>query len=325
MGEIQEEETYKVHIPIYVTEPKINDDTIKFPNTVNSQINLLNGLIEKLDEHNNSGAILRKGKKDKTTTQHVQKVNYEMVKFGEDDAIMLQITSYKSNLYDRFIENETKTKLKPEDKFGSENFRAVLYPHIFGLSNEISQWVILLYTDPNKENSEVTSSIKMVLRKVLNITPIHIKPEEIITRLTNVKTLPKLSIKFYSFKLEDNEIDYSLDEYVVENFVTTIRESKYESVPLELAKVVLEDKTLLGKFKKRVLRIETGKQEIKLEQNIIDEATSKISETAEEIFNFSTIVTKSQIESNEINDTEFIVSKLQPILENYLNSYNANN
>lgn len=324
MDKGQEDDNYKVHIPIYVTEPKINDDAINFPTTINTQINLINGLVGKLDEHNQSGTILKKDKKNKTATQHVQKVNYELIKFGEDDALMLQITSYKSNLYDRFIESETKTKLNPEDKFGSENFRAVLYPHIFGLSNEISQWVILLYTDPNKENSEVTSSIKMVLRKVLNITPIHIKPEEILSRLTNVKTLPKLSIKFYSFKLDDNDIDYSLDEFVVENYVTTIKESKYEGVPVELAKVVLEDRTLLGKFKKRVLKIETGKQEIKLEQNIIDEAESKISETAEEIFNFSTVVTKSQIESNEINNTDFIVNKLQPILENYLNSYNAN-
>lgn len=63
-----------------------------------------------------------------------------------------------------------------------------------------------------------------------------------------------------------------------------------------------------------------GKKEYKITTEQIDDAQEKIRNTAEAIFTDSCIVYESELDA--IYNTDFVLSKLTPILLNYLKSNN---
>jgi hypothetical protein len=314
--------SYQIKIPIYISDSKLDENSsLQFKELILNQKLLVANLISKIEKYNKDKVTLTSGKKNKTTTKNVEEVGYEEVDFGNDSALLLKITSFTSNLYDSFVEKDTRIKLNKTDKIGSEHHYAIIYPYIFGIEKREYKWIVFVYEDPNKENNDIISSVKLVLKNVLGILPVNIKLHDFINRIKSLDNSAELSMKFISVNFEENDIDYNIKGYEVKSKTTKIVESLYKDVPLEKINEIIADITFVSKFHRRVLKICKGKHELKLEQEYIDEAKSKVKETAEELFNFSTEVSSSEVETNEIYQTEFIVNKIQPVLENFLNSY----
>ena len=314
--------SYSIKIPIYISDSKIDEiSNFPFEELILSQDLLVSNLVAKIESHNAKKLVLTSGKRNKTTTKNVNEVNYEKIKFGSDSALLLKITSFNSNLYDGFIEKDTRIQLNKNDKIGSEHYYAVIYPHIFGLENREYKWIVMVYEDPNKENNDIVTSIKLVLKNVFGIVSVNIKLPDFIERLKSIKESVELSMKFISVNYDDNDIDYNIKGYEFETKTTKINESLYKGVPIHKINEIVEDKSFLNKFKRRILKITNGKHELKLEQEYLDETETKFKEIAEELFNFTSEISSTDVETNEIYKTEYILSKIQPVLENYLKSF----
>lgn len=314
--------SYNIKIPIYISDSKVDEiSNFPFEELILSQDLLISNLISKIYSHNTKKLVLTSGKKNKTTTKNVNEVNYEKINFGNDSALLLKITSFNSNLYDGFIEKDTRIQLNKDDKIGSEHYYAVIYPHIFGLEKREYKWIVMVYEDPNKENNDIVTSIKLVLKNVLGIVSVNIKLPDFIERLKSIKESVELSMKFISVNYDDNDVDYNIKGYEFETKTTKISESLYKGVPINKINDIVEDKSFLNKFKRRILKITNGKYELKLEQEYLDESETKFKEIAEELFNFTSEISSTDVETNEIYKTEYILNKIQPVLENYLKSF----
>lgn len=316
------EKLYQIKVPVYISDSKIDEKSdIPFEELVLNQALLIDNLISKISSHNSKKQVLTSAKRNKTTTRNIDSINYEKVNFGEDEALLLKITSFNSNLFDGFIEKETRIKLNKNDKIGSEHYYAIIYPYIFGIEKREYKWLIFVYEDPNKDNIEIVSSVKIVLKDVLGIVPVNIKLPDFIDRLKKLKNSVELSMKFITVNFEDNEVDYNIGGVETKAKFTKIQESTHKNVSISKINEIIEDKTFVSKFKRRILKIISGKQEFKFEQEYIDGVDSKFKETAEELFNFTSEVSSKDIEKEEIYKTEYILRKIQPVLENYLKSY----
>ena len=131
------EKLYQIKIPIYISDAKIDEDkSVQYEELILSQDLLIQHLISKIDKHNGKKVVLTSGKRNKTSTRNIDEVNCEKVSFGNDKALLLKITSFSSNLFDGFIEKDTRIKLDKNDKIGSEHYYAIIYPHIFGVENQ---------------------------------------------------------------------------------------------------------------------------------------------------------------------------------------------
>jgi hypothetical protein len=273
--------SYNIKIPIYISDSKIDEiSNFPFEELILSQDLLVSNLVSKIESHNTKKLVLTSGKRNKTTTKNVNEVNYEKINFGSDSALLLKITSFSSNLYDGFIEKDTRIQLNKNDKIGSEHYYAVIYPHIFGLEKREYKWIVMVYEDPNKENNDIVTSIKLVLKNVLGIVSVNIKLPDFIERLKSIKESVELSMKFISVNYDDNDIDYNIKGYEFECKTTKISESLYKGVPINKINEIVEDKSFLNKFKRRILKITNGKHELKLEQEYLDEAETKFKEIA---------------------------------------------
>ena len=159
-----ENDNLLIKVPIFVS------DSISGPNNEIglSEYNLnLNNLINDIEtiinKYNTSKKVVSKSTKNKTTTKNIDSIAIEKITLGEDPAILLKINYYSSNLYGKYLENKEKIQLNPNDKIGSENYYAILYPIIYG---DTYKWIILIYDDPNSDSKDIINSIKLVLRKI---------------------------------------------------------------------------------------------------------------------------------------------------------------
>ncbi|WCC46586.1 hypothetical protein [Tenacibaculum finnmarkense] len=311
--------TYKLKVPVYIsTEKKDESTTITFKELVFSKDLLINNLIDKINVFNKEKKPITKDKRNKSITQNIEKVAFEKISFGNDSGLLLRVTSFITNHFDGYVETIEKVKLKKTDKIGSKNYIFILYPHTFGVNKLQFKWIIFLYEDPNKNNSEIVNASKMVLKEILDIEIKNIKLNDIISRFKKNKIIPELSLKLSSFEFDENDEDYHFHEYVTESKSSKIKETVYKDIPLDKVKKIIEDTKIFKFFSKRSLKITNGKQQFKIEQNSIDEVIEKINEVAEESYNFSTEITSNEIENDEIYKTSFIIKKLQPVIENFL-------
>lgn len=311
--------TYKLKVPVYISDEKEDEKkAIEFEELNFSKELLIDTIISKINSFNEKKIVLTTKVRNKTITQNVERVNYEKIKFGNDSSLLIRITSFQTNILDKYIQSETKKDIVETDKLGSENHFFVLYPHTYGVNLDKYKWLILLYEDPNKENKEIVTASKTVLNDILEINTKNVKLNDVIKRISSKKIIPKLSLKLYSFEFDENDEDYRLNEFVTKVKNSKIREVEYENLPFESANIILQDTTIFSTFKKRVLKITNGKQQFKLEQNSLDEIQEKINEVAEESYNFSSEVTSEDIKNKEIYKTEFIIKKMQPVIENYI-------
>lgn len=311
--------TYKLKVPVYISDEKEDEKkAIEFEELNFSKELLIDTIISKINSFNEKKIVLTTKVRNKTITQNVERVNYEKIKFGNDSSLLIRITSFQTNILDKYIQSETKKDIVETDKLGSENHFFVLYPHTYGVNLDKYKWLILLYEDPNKENKEIVTASKTVLNDILEINTKNVKLNDVLKRISSKKIIPKLSLKLYSFEFDENDEDYRLNEFVTKVKNSKIREVEYENLPFESANIILQDTTIFSTFKKRVLKITNGKQQFKLEQNSLDEIQEKINEVAEESYNFSSEVTSEDIKNKEIYKTEFIIKKMQPVIENYI-------
>ena len=122
-------------------------------------------------------------------------------------------------------------------------------------------------------------------------------------------------MQFNSQSNDENEVETKLREYLVSANLKKIRYENFENLPYSEVEKLISDKDYESEYQKRTIKFLFNKKEIKL-TNEFQEAKDTIKETVEEIFNSEVIVNESEIES--LFQTEFILEKLSPIIQEYL-------
>lgn len=116
------------------------------------------------------------------------------VKVGDVPALLLKISSYKTNLIDGYFESSEKIHFQKNNKIGSDGNYVLFYPMIKGLQKDKYQhyFLMVIYEDPTKESGEVSRLARIVANKVLKQPVQNIKTPMIMNEL------PQFGIRFCS-------------------------------------------------------------------------------------------------------------------------------
>lgn len=241
------------------------------------------------------------------------------VKIGEVPALLLKISSYKTNLMDGYFESNEKIHFQKNNKIGSDGNYVLFYPVIKGLQKNKYQryFLMVVYEDPTKESGEVTRLAKLVANKVLKQPIQNIKMPMIMNELKSIGTIPELNIRFFTINNEDNSVDIKYREYLQECKLKKEKSQYFKNMPFETMQELLTDTGNAENYKKRETFIHFGKKEYRIKREIINEAEATIKETAEKIFNASSVITQDELD-NKIHQTDFMVEKMTSVIGNYL-------
>ncbi|MBC7451783.1 MAG: hypothetical protein H7259_09870 [Cytophagales bacterium] len=215
----KKEKSYAIKIPVYSSELMKSSNGPLFEGaTYEDMIKIVR---KKIDAFQESRPKISKEQPHKAKTTEIDSIKYIDTIIGEVPAILIQISAYNTNLLDGYVETEKKITLQQNHKLGSETNFVLLYPRIIGLDTKDYkyQWLILIYEDPHKENVELVSTIKLALKKVLNISTANIKLPTLLDQLRKRGTIPELNLKFSSIINDENEVDVKLRSYLVKSFL----------------------------------------------------------------------------------------------------------
>ncbi len=313
----EQEKSYLIKVPVYSSELFLTANDLFGGVTYNNMIDFAKN---KVSEYNIQESKVSRNKRNKVQKKEIDNVECIDCEIGDRPCVLLKISAYNTNLYDGYVETDHKITLKQNHKVGSDNYYVLLVPNIIGVSknNFKYQWIFLVYEDPHKDTQEIIGTAKLVLNKILNITTSNIKLPEILEDLKRIKTIPQLSLQFTSMSYDENEVDAKYLSYLVASKFRKNKEDKFENMPFESTEEVINDKSYVHEFQKRIVKIFVGKKEYRITHEQKLEADGKLKEAVEQIFNESIGITETEL-NDRIYDTDFIIEKLTPILQNYLN------
>jgi len=319
MATTKKEKSYLIKVPVYTTEMIENAQDL-FGGISNE--NMLSYLRNKINSFKETGGTVDFDNRNKTRKTVINGIKFTEHKAGETSGILMQISAYSTNLYDGYLEAEEKINFKKDYKIGSETNFVMIYPVIKGLdrTNYLRYFIVLVYEDPTKNNEEISKIAKAVLNRVLNIPVANIKLPTILEELRSIGTIPELQIKYSAVYNHENDVDLKYREYLVSGKLKKQKEDCFKNMPVDRIEELLNEPEEED-YQKKEAKLTIGKKEYRISRELINEASEALKETAEKVFNASTSITEEEL-SNQIHNTEFIFSKLTPILENFLSTDN---
>ena len=177
----------------------------------------------------------------------------------------------------------------------------------------------LIYEDPTKDNGEVCRLAKIVVNKILEIPIQNIKMPMIFDELKDISTIPELQIKYRSISDAENDVDVKYREYLCTQKLEKKKDRVFKNIPRETMVELLADKTDDEDYQQKDTRIVIGKKEYRIKCELINEASEELRETAEKIFNATSAITQTELDT-KVHDSNFIVEKLSAVLTNYLSN-----
>lgn len=312
--------SYIIKVPVYTTEMIENPNGLFGSPTYE---NMIEFITNKLTQFSSKNKTINIDNRIKTKQTVIKDINYSVNEIGINKGILLKVSAYSTNLYDGYLENKKKIEFNREDKIGSDTNFILIYPMIIGLEREnyTTYFIVLIYEDPTKINEEISKIAKVILNNVLEIPITNIKLPSIMDELKKMGEIPELQLKYSSIINDDNEVDIKYRTYFQKSRIRKQREDFFKNMPFEKVEELIYNNDDNEEYQKLEIKLTNGKKEYKIMKELLSEAGEVLKESAEKVFNASTAITEQEL-NDKIHDVEFIISKLKPILENFISINN---
>ena len=161
------EKSYKIQVPVFSTEI-IEEGNVLFGDTYQ---NLIDSIKQRINDYDGRLSFENRNKTQRTV---VSNISYTDHYIGETPCLLLQISAYSTNLFDGYFEDEKRHQFEKENRIGSDNNFVLIYPVITGIEshNFTRYFLILVYDDPNKEDSNHLIRIAKYIAKDILAIPI---------------------------------------------------------------------------------------------------------------------------------------------------------
>lgn len=306
------EKTYLIKMPVYTTTMIEQEDGFFGKVTYQDMIQMVKGKIESFK------GFIESSNRNKTKKTVIESVTCEDVNIGEIPALLLQISAYKTNMYDGYFEATEKIQISKDNKLGNDHNYVLLYPRITGYTERTytCYFLMLVYEDPNKDNGEVCKIAKILANRILEIPIENIKLPMILKELSSLDTIPELEIKYHGIYESENDVDVKYVEYLTKRKSEKKKEYLFKNMPKSVMEQLLKDDLDSEEFTKKETKITVGKKEIRISRELVNEASQEIKETAEKIYNASSAIVQSEL--GKVFDKDFMIEKLTAVISNYL-------
>lgn len=301
---------YSIKVPVFTSE-RIERDNWVF--SMNYQ-ELIDHSKKLITEHNNNDKIISSDKRNKTIKREIGKIEIHERAFGQIPYLLLKISAYNTNWEGCLITSKETVQIDNKDKIGSDNNYIMLYPQIIGSENQSIFWIILVYDDPKKDSFDNISTAKLVLTKILNQPVKSVKLPAVLRELKEQKILPQIKMNLNAISFDEGNIAPKYEQYCTS--AKTLKREEYDFNNMPFDKIEELIRSPLQDYTQRIIKLIVRKKEYKITQDLKKELKAGQDELVEQIFNMTTNINEEELD--DIYNIEFVISKLQNVLETYL-------
>lgn len=310
-----------IKVPVYISRAieRDKEDLHIFETTPKSMIADAEILI---DKYNNSSDIVYTGKKSKSTTIGIKQIKCESMMFNEDPCLLLNVTSFKSNLLDGFFQSENdvnkQIRFKPKDQLCSDTNYFILYPSVNkDLENNklYAYWHIFVYDDPSKDNYDMSSIARLLMREIVKVPIQNIKSEKLISELKKYRIISQVQIVMSSTSNDLDGIPKYMKQYSLSSKLKKEKKILIENMTTEDVLNTISDESFRKDFDKRQLKLITHNKRI---FSMIQDFKDKLNSTIEDSFNYQIEVDEQDVRNGNIFKTDSIKKNIEGVFVNYL-------
>ena len=313
-----------IKIPVYTSKAIETDADDLFAITNQS---LLEGAKIKIASFNiGSEKPLMITKRTKTTAIGINKIEPIDIKFNEDLCLLLKVTAYKTNLTDGYYQSsgnsETEIRFNLDDKLCSDTYFFILYPQVDRLlvnKKTSSFWHIFLYEDPSKENEDMISIARKIMKYVLEVPIKNIKSEQMLSELKKFDLISEMKITLSSISDDKDDIPTYLEKYSITSKLKKEKQISLSNITKDDAINTFKDESFTSSYSKRQLKFITHNQRV---FSLVQEFKDKLTSTFEDSFNYSVDVEEKDVEKGTIFQPEVIKKNVEGIFTKYMNATN---
>lgn len=313
-----------IKVPVYISQAieREKEDFDIFRTTPESLINDAKILI---DKYNESQRTIFSEKRTKTTTIGIKRVETSDVNFNKDACLLLKVTSFKSNLLDGFLASENiqqkEIRFKQDDQLCSDTNYFILYPTIFqDIEKNIIQayWHIFVYDDPSKDNFDMASIARLLMKEIIKV-PIHnIKSERLLSELKKYKILSEVHITMSSISDDMNGIPSYMKKYKLSSKLKKEKKISLDNMSSEDAIQAINDESFKNEYNRRQIKFITHNRRI---FSMVQEYKEKLLSSIEDSFNFQIEVAEQEVKNGDIFKLDNIKKNIEGVFVNYLSTY----
>lgn len=309
--------SYCIKVPVFVTKTKDSKNKELF-GVDNDYTQMVYAVESKVSSYNLQTKYTPFGNKNKTKEFVVKNLSATRHTLAERPCLLVRISAYSTNLLDGYFEGSKKITFDSKDKIGSDNYFMLLFPMITGIesSKYDRYFLVLVYEDPHKDDEELLLIIRYVMRKILGMPIRNIKLSSVLEDLKNARNIPELEIRFTGMSNVEDEVEAKYKDYIVENKLHTTKKTSFRNMPADMLVDMINNTDEVNQYQNQSMKWTIGKKEYKISRQQIDEVKQKIQTTVEKIFNERVSITETEL--NKIYDPDFVIEKLQVVLQEYL-------
>lgn len=333
---VEGKKPFVVKVPVYATEVKEGSFTYE---------SVITRLKEELNNYNNNADIGRVAfnRSNKTQRKVIQKVDYFDCPYGEDSneipTLLLKTTTFNTNIHDAYTEDSDGTirVLSDTTKLVSEHNYMLFYPNFVGYEpNQKVNWLVFVCGDTNKNDTDIVNTAKLVINRVLHWSFTSIKPKDLLDKIQQV-SIPVFQLRYIGVEKDISDANEKYITYLVESKIKKDKKKTYKDIPFNSVEKLLEEDFNHDEYQIREAEFTQGKKKFKLvrryqgmteaEYDEFDtlkkEAQTLFEETAELTFTDSFELLETEEKNKKLQDKDFILERMLPIIINYIASYNV--
>lgn len=305
----------RIKIPVYVSEiieSPSSDVFETYVEMINRAINLIDNFNQKPEDDK---MVL--GKRYKCKIRTIRSIDYTKAQYGDVPVLLLQISEHRTGITDMFVESIEKKQVTSTDKVGSDYNCALLYPIINHSGLDYSNnWLIFVYSDPGKDDFDVMTTVKAVLKTALNLKIQHVKSHKANEEIRRVGIIPKMAVQYVTVTNEDNS-RIELESYKVSSKSVTTDYLEFEHIPADDVETFVNSPKDTSYWRRKVKVFLRNNRELRYDHKM-DENSQTIKDAIEEAFNYEIEIPNSEIK--DMYEPTFILRVIGEAVRAYISN-----
>ena len=236
---------------------------IKYPTLITSELQTHHLLHQQMIDDVNGviTAYNRKAPEEKLQIHYRGKTKVKVIKgitttplnIGQVPCILLCVQEYKTGQDDITLQragDNNESEINSDDKLGSNQNYALLYPLIDQRAHPGNKWLIIMYATPGKDEVDLVNTIKNVVNKLFKFPFKYVIPMAI----NNQQVIPKVEVTLSTIENVDND-QFLHHDLIVSSSSKSTKKVEYANISPDAAEEILCDNRDVDTMTKRVVRI----------------------------------------------------------------------
>ena len=175
----------------------------------------------------------------KSRVKIIESVDYVQYNIGQVPCIQLCVRESKTGQENMFLQKAgevDENQINQDDKLGSTQNYALLYPLIEQKVQPENKWLVIIYVTPGKDDIDMVNTFKNVVNKILNFPFKYVVPMNI----GNHRVVPKLEVILST--IENVDFDrFICHDLITKGSLKSIQKVEYMNIEADAAEEILND------------------------------------------------------------------------------------